>query len=309
MGIALPVVPPAQPAPGGRPKVRLGVFKLASCDGCQLTLLDLEDDLLAIGDRFEILEFAEASSRRSPEGPFDVVLVEGSVSTPEQVDEIREIRARTRLLVTIGACAISGGIQAMRNWADEPEFRASVYPTPAYIESLATATPVADHVKVDVELRGCPIDPHGLLELLGALVAGRRPQLPDEAVCLECKRQGRVCVLVAKGTACLGPVTHAGCGALCPTYARGCYACFGPKESANAASLARWIGGGGRAPAGSGRTKDGRERPGPEVARLYAGFTGYAQPFRGIVTDLGGPPSGMTHDPDADDADAKGGAA
>ena len=244
--------------------LRVGVAKLASCDGCQLTLLDLEDELLAIGARFDLVEFPEATSRRS-EGPYDLLLVEGSVSTPEQAAEILRLRERSKMLVTIGACATAGGIQALRNFGNEPEWRASVYPRPELIESLATATPVADHVAVDAELRGCPIDRYQLLELLTALRVGRRPQLPDEAVCLECKRLGRVCVLVADGTPCLGPVTQTGCGALCPGYARGCYACFGPREAPNAASLSAWL---------------GADREAGAVDRLFAGFTGWAPPFR-----------------------------
>jgi sulfhydrogenase subunit delta len=244
--------------------LRVGVVKLASCDGCQLTLLDLEDELLAIGARFDLVEFPEASSRRS-EGPYDLLLVEGSVSTPDQANEIQKLRERSKMLVTIGACATAGGIQALRNFGNEPEWRASVYPQPELIESLATATPIADHVTVDAELRGCPIDSHQLLELLTALRVGRRPQLPDEAVCLECKRLGRVCVLVAGGLPCLGPVTQTGCGALCPGYARGCYACFGPREAANSASLSAWF---------------GADREPAVVDRLFAGFTGWAPPFR-----------------------------
>ena len=251
-------------AHGAATRPRVGVVKLASCDGCQLTLLDLEDELLPITERFELIEFPEATSRRS-EGPFDVLLVEGSVSTPEQAEEILKLRAQAKLLVSIGACATAGGIQAMRNWSDEPAWRASVYPTPEYIESLATSTPVSDHVKVDAELRGCPIDPGQLVELLTALRTGRRPQLPEEAVCLECKRRGTVCVVVARGTPCLGPVTQTGCGAICPAYGRGCYACFGPREQANVGSLAQWFAG---------------RQPNVEVDRLFAGFTGWSEPFR-----------------------------
>ena len=243
---------------------RVGVVKLASCDGCQLTLLDLEDELLAIGERFDLVEFPEATSRRS-DGPYDVLLVEGSVSTPEQAEQITELRERTKLLVTIGACATAGGIQALRNGADEAAWREAVYPQPEYVDSLANASPVADYVKVDAELRGCPIDPGVLLELLTAVRVGRRPQLPDEAVCLDCKRSGRICVLVAGDSACLGPLTHTGCGALCPGYARGCYACFGPREQANVASLASWF---------------EADRSVADVDRLFAGFTGWSPSFR-----------------------------
>src|SRR5687767_2791924 len=186
---------------------RIGVVKFASCDGCQLTLLDLEDELLAIAERVDVVEFAEATSRRSA-GPFDVLFVEGSVSTPEQAQEIVRLRAVTHRLVTIGACATAGGIQAIRNWFDHDEIRAAVYPTPDLIESLAEARPVADFVAVDGALYGCPISTGQLREFLTALVTGRRPQLPDEAVCLECKRRGVVCVAVAQGIACLGPVTR-----------------------------------------------------------------------------------------------------
>jgi coenzyme F420-reducing hydrogenase gamma subunit len=263
---------PTAPTPPVRP--RIGVVKLASCDGCQLTLLDLEDELLAIADRVDIVEFAEATSRRSS-GPFDLLFVEGSISTPEQAQDIVRLRAVTRRLVVIGACATAGGIQALRNWLDHAEVAAAVYPEPAYVESLATAVPVADLVAVDAELRGCPISPAQLREFLVAVVTGRRPQLPDEAVCLECKRRGVTCVAVARGIPCLGPVTRTGCGALCPAYGRGCYGCFGPRESANTASLAAWLAAG---------------RPDPEVARLFAGFTGWAPPFRTVIDRRGGPP-------------------
>ncbi len=251
------------PATAAR-RPRVGVVKLASCDGCQLTLLDLEDELLPIAERFELVEFPEATSRRS-DGPYDILLVEGSISTPEQLEHIVRLRARTTTLVTIGACATSGGIQALRNWLDEPAWRASVYPDPGYVGSLAMATPVADHVKVDAELRGCPIAPGQLLEFLTAIRIGRRPQLPSEAVCMACKRAGTVCVIVAHGAPCLGPLTQTGCGALCPAYDRGCYACFGPVDQANVAGLQRHLG-------------EGRD-PG-EVDRLFAGFTAWAPPFR-----------------------------
>jgi coenzyme F420-reducing hydrogenase gamma subunit len=218
------------------PRPKLAVWKFASCDGCQLSLLDCEDELLALAGRLEIAYFLEAS-RAVVKGPYDLSLVEGSISTPEDVDRIRRVRRLSKHLVTIGACATAGGIQALRNFKDVKEFPSIVYATPDYISTLATSTPVAAHVKVDFELRGCPIDKRQLLEVIGAFLHGRRPQTPAHSVCLECKRRGTVCVMVAHGTPCLGPVTHAGCGALCPAYARGCYGCFGPKETPNTASL------------------------------------------------------------------------
>jgi coenzyme F420-reducing hydrogenase gamma subunit len=257
---------PGSPTSPGRVRPRVGVFKLASCDGCQLQVLSLEDELLELAEVFDIAHFPEASSRSEPHGAFDVALVEGSVSTPAQLEELRGLRARTRRLVTIGACATSGGIQALRNFADHDAYRSLVYPTPAYVASLATSTPVAAHVPVDFELRGCPIDKRQLLEVLLALVIGRRPQVRDEAVCSECKRRGVVCVLVASDEPCLGPVTHAGCGALCPAFARGCYGCFGPKERAATGPLADRF------------TADGMVRA--EALRRFRAFTGWAEAFR-----------------------------
>jgi sulfhydrogenase subunit delta len=216
---------------------RLAVWKFASCDGCQLSILNLEDELLALADAVEIAHFPEATTASSP-GPYDVSLVEGSITTPHDAERIREVRAQSRLLVTIGACATAGGIQALRNGADVEEFTRLVYATPAYIETLATSTAIADHVTVDLELRGCPVDTGQLVEVVTALLAGRRPNLRPNSVCLTCKQRGLVCVMVARGLPCLGPVTQAGCGALCPGVDRGCYGCFGPMATPNTVALA-----------------------------------------------------------------------
>jgi coenzyme F420-reducing hydrogenase gamma subunit len=221
---------PASPPPS------LAVWKFASCDGCQLTLLDCEDELLALASRVRFASFTEASSAVLP-GPYDLSLVEGSITTAHDAERIRQVREQSRFLVTIGACATAGGIQALRNFADVTEFRAAVYASPQYIDTLATSTPVSAHVPVDFELRGCPIDKGQLLELITALLAGRKPDIPDASVCTECKRRGLTCVMVADGTPCLGPVTHAGCGALCPAVRRGCYGCFGPVTGANVPGL------------------------------------------------------------------------
>lgn len=222
-------------------KPRLAVWKFASCDGCQLSLLDCEDELLAVADAIEIAYFPEASRAFEP-GPYDLSLVEGSITTEHDVERIRQVRAESDFLITIGACATAGGIQALRNFADVDDLVAAVYPSPEYISTLATSTPIADHVKVDFELRGCPIDKGQLVEVISAFLNRRKPNTPAHSVCVDCKRSGKVCVMVAHGTPCLGPVTHGGCGSLCPGYHRGCYGCFGPKETANTASLARrWV--------------------------------------------------------------------
>ena len=216
---------------------RLAVWKFASCDGCQLTLLDCEDELLTIAERLDVAYFLEAA-RAQVKGTYDLSLVEGSISTPEDMDRIRQVRRVSRRLVTIGACATAGGIQALRNFTDVKEFISVVYASPAYIATLDTSTAIAEHVPVDFELRGCPINKHQLLEVIHAFLAERPPVVPPHSVCIECKIRGTPCVMVAHGTACLGPVTHAGCGAICPAYGRGCYGCYGPMEAPNTASLA-----------------------------------------------------------------------
>jgi sulfhydrogenase subunit delta len=243
----------------------LAVWKFASCDGCQLSLLDCEDELLALADEITIASFPEAS-RGVVAGPYDLSLVEGSITTPEDAERIREVRRSSRRLVTIGACATAGGIQALRNFADVEDFLSVVYASPQYVSTLATSTAIAEHVPVDFELHGCPISKHQLLEVISAFLHERRPAVAAHSVCIECKRRGNVCVMVAHGTPCLGPVTQAGCGALCPSYDRGCYGCFGPMETPNAAALGGWIAGLGMAEV--------------DIVRVYRTFYAGAAPFR-----------------------------
>ena len=243
---------------------RLAVWKFASCDGCQLSLLDCEDELLAIADQIEIAYFPEAS-RHMAKGPYDLSLVEGSITTSHDADRIRRVRRQSRHLVTIGACATAGGIQALRNFSDVNDFIAAVYASPQYIDTLATSTPIAAHVPVDFELHGCPINKTQLLEVISAFLTNRKPTIEGHSVCVECKLHGNVCVMV-QGTPCLGPVTHAGCGALCPSCRRGCYGCFGPMDQPNTGALAgEW-------------TKLGVKPR--DIQRVFRTFNAAAEPFR-----------------------------
>ncbi len=247
------------------PKPKLAVWKFASCDGCQLTLLNCEDELLALAAEVDVSLFLEASSAIEP-GPYDLSLVEGSITTAADRERIAAIREQSRHVVAIGACATAGGIQALRNFADIDEYVGMVYATPDYIETLATSTAISDHVAVDFELRGCPIGGRQLLEVISAFLAGRAPRIPHHSVCVECKAVGNACVMVAHGTPCLGPVTQAGCGGLCPTYDRGCYGCFGPSETTATVALSGWLRGLGVSEA--------------ELARLFRTFNADAGAFR-----------------------------
>lgn len=205
----------------------IAVYKFSSCDGCQLSILNLEDELLDLVGIVEIAYFLEARRRTLP-GPYDIALVEGSISTPHEVERIHEIRKQAKTLVAIGACATSGGIQALRNTANLDDLIMAVYEHPEFIHSLPASTPIAENVKVDYELWGCPVNKYQLVEVIQALLQKRRPNIPTHCLCLDCKRMGIPCVMVAYGIPCLGPGTRTGCGVLCPSNGRGCYGCFGP---------------------------------------------------------------------------------
>lgn len=247
-------------------KPRLAVYKFSSCDGCQLQILNLEDQLFDLLEVVEVAYFLEARRRQLPP-PYDIGLVEGSISTPEEEERIQQVRRDCRYLVTIGACATSGGIQALRNWGDVEEMAKHVYARPEYLETLETATPVASHVFVDFELRGCPVNGAHIVELVSAVLAGRRPTIPTHSVCVECKRMGLPCVLVSRGEPCLGPITQAGCGALCPGCHRPCYGCFGPSEQTNIPSLGSWF---------TGRLGQSAG----DMKRMLRSFNGYLEPFK-----------------------------
>jgi coenzyme F420-reducing hydrogenase gamma subunit len=228
------------PARITRRRPRLAVHKFSSCDGCQLSLLNAGEGLLALAGLVDIVHFAEAGVVDET-AEADLALVEGSISTPEEIERIQAVRQRSRYLVPIGACATAGGPQALRNPADTGAWLAGVYPDPELVSALPTATRIADHVPVDLELRGCPVSTGQVLGALQSLLRGAPPVEEREKVCVECKRMGHVCVLVAKGTPCLGPVTATGCGALCPGLGRDCYGCYGPAENPNTNSLAGWL--------------------------------------------------------------------
>jgi coenzyme F420-reducing hydrogenase gamma subunit len=252
-------------------KLKVAVYKFSSCDGCQLQFLNLEDELLQLSDLIEFALFYEAR-RFVGSGPYDVAFVEGSISTPHEVELIKKVREESKVLVAIGACATSGGIQALRNWADAEEYKRYVYPRPEWVEVLRYAEPPSKYVKVDYEIRGCPVSKDQLLSFVLQLLKGKTPPtLPVDSVCVECKRRGNVCVLVARGIPCLGPVTMGGCGALCPSYGRGCYGCYGPMIDPKPDAL-------------NARFKELNIKP-KEIQLLFKQFTNWSKEFRKVVEE------------------------
>ena len=256
-----------------RRKLKVAVFKFTSCSGCQLQILNMEDELLTLTDAVEFTYFLEASRATAP-GPYDVAFIEGSISTPEQEELVRRVREESRILVAMGACATAGGIQALRNWLRLDDVKRTVYPNPEWVKALEHSKPVAEVVKVDYELRGCPVSKERLLSFIKQVLVGRKPYLRREALCMDCRRKGNVCVMVAKGIPCLGPVVQEGCGALCPTFGRGCYGCFGPSIDARPEALASRL-----------REVGMKDR---DVARLFKGFTGWSEKFRKVINELEG---------------------
>jgi coenzyme F420-reducing hydrogenase gamma subunit len=252
-------------------KPKLAVWKFASCDGCQLSLLDCEDELLKLAEHIEIAYFMEAS-KKAEFGPYDLSLIEGSITTIEDAKRIQEVRKQSKHLVTIGACATAGGIQGLRNFQNVKDYLKLVYPNPEYISTLSTSTPIAEHVKVDFELQGCPINKYQLLEVCRSFLLDKKPNIPRVSVCVECKERGNTCILVSEGVPCLGPVTHAGCGALCPSYNRGCYGCYGPKESANPKPLTNWF-------------ENELNIPKRQTLHLLRNFNANAEPFSSVSKD------------------------
>ncbi len=218
-------------------KPKLAVHKFSSCDGCQLALLNLGEPLLLLPELVDIVHFAEAGPS-DPVAKADIALVEGSVSTPEDVHRIQQVREQSGLLITIGACATAGGLQALANFSDRDAWMAAVYASPDTIETLQHSNAISDYVKVDFEIPGCPVNSRQVVGALRDLLSGVKPRRETQPVCMECKRRGLVCALVSKGEPCMGPVTTAGCGALCPGAGRGCYGCYGPLDQINDRSLA-----------------------------------------------------------------------
>jgi len=246
-------------------KPTLAVHKFSSCDGCQLSILNLEDELLDLVGAVEIAYFVEARTRMLP-GPYDIAMVEGSVTTPHEAQKIQEIRKESKVLIAIGTCATAGGIQSLRNFTDAGKLAEFTYDHPEYLHHLNTSTAISSHVPVDLEIWGCPLNKYQLLEAVVALLQQRRPNLPTHSVCLDCKRNGTVCVMVAAGIPCAGPATRTGCGAICPANGRGCYGCFGPAPDVSVQNLVPHL--------------DKLARYPQETVHLLRNFAGYAPKFR-----------------------------
>ena len=246
-------------------KTTVAIFKFSSCDGCQLQLLNMEDELMALAGEVEhgLLPGSPPRAR----SPARTTSPWWKVRSPRRMKSNGSSRsaASPNSWSRWAPAPPSGGIQALRNFADADEYARTVYQHPEFLHYLPKATPIAEHVPVDLELWGCPINRVEVLEVITALLQNRKPILPQHSVCLDCKRRGTVCVMVAKGTQCLGPVTQAGCNALCPSCGRGCYGCFGPMQNMDMQTLIP--------------TLRSMERQPGDTVRLLRHVAGYAPAF------------------------------
>lgn len=205
-------------------KPRIAIFSLTSCEGCSLAILELEDQLLDILGAVEIVNFREGMTERSWD--VDIGFVDGAVSTPEDEKEIKHFRKHCKVLVAIGACACLGGLNTLKNYQDEADYRKYVYGKRAEWFPNIPAVPLSAVVDIDYELPGCPMVKEEFLAFVKCILAGRTWKLPDNAVCVECKKKEILC-LYEKGEICLGPATRAGCDAICPTFGAKCEGCRG----------------------------------------------------------------------------------
>ncbi len=205
-------------------KPKIAFFDFTSCEGCQLNKLNLENELPDILRHVELVEFREAMDDKADY--YDIAFIEGSLSTPSCINRIHDIRRRSNILVALGACATIGGINSMKNLQPIETVRETVYGEEKYRFPTLPAIPVSAVVKVDYEIRGCPMSIPEFLRVLKALLMGKAPNLPDSAVCVECKLRENEC-LYDRGIVCLGPVTVGGCEAICPSFGQFCTGCRG----------------------------------------------------------------------------------
>lgn len=258
-------------------KPKIAIHKFASCSGCQLAFVNMGEDLIELLQLVDLVHMAEVGSMAPEDQQVDIAFIEGSITTPHDVDRLLKIRANSAYLITIGACATSGGIQALRNNADSGEWMRSVYAKPEFIQSLSTSAAIANHVKVDFELWGCPVSSRQMFTAIRTLLYGVPPLSLREKVCQECKRRGNVCILVTQDAPCMGPVTRTGCGALCPSFGAPCYTCYGPAEGVNTASFGQRLIGLGLHPDQVARRFASINNAAPafsEATRLFAGEEG-----------------------------------
>lgn len=217
-------------------KPTLAIAGLTACSGCQLTLLNCEEELTELLQRFGIRYFPLGLTEHTISGPLDAALVEGAVSTPDDLEILMKLRSSSRLLVAVGTCALWGGVAAMKNRETRTDLVTAVYGPAASSPQTFNPQPLQRFVKVDFAVTGCPPEKGELLATLAALLHGTLPEFPRYPVCTECRNRENLCLLIERNELCLGPMIQAGCNARCPAVGIPCEGCRGPVEEANVAA-------------------------------------------------------------------------
>ncbi len=213
-------------------KPRIAIFDFACCEGCQLQIVNLEEEILDLLGVADVVEWREAISDQSDK--YDIAIIEGSITRPEDEERIKKIREKAGVLIALGACATTGGINKLKNNFKLNDVKQYVYADNADMPHLDTAATKAvdEVVKVDFKVHGCPIDRSEFTYIVRSLLLGKTPEIPDYPVCVECKAKGNPC-LWEDGQVCLGPVVRAGCGARCPSSGFRCFGCRGYVDNPN----------------------------------------------------------------------------
>jgi sulfhydrogenase subunit delta len=205
-------------------KPKVGFFDFTGCEGCQLEVINFESELVELLEHVDIVNFREAMQERSDD--YDIAVIDGAITTETEIKRIQQIRKQAKILITIGACSSSGGVNCLKNFRSMEENLKIVYGESAQYYSTIPARPVSAVVSVDFELPGCPVNRFEFIQLVKALLLGKKFELPNYPVCVECKKAGNICVF-EEGETCLGPVTRGGCNAICVTTGRHCWGCRG----------------------------------------------------------------------------------
>ena len=211
-------------------KPRVAFFDFASCEGCQLQVVNLEEDLLKVLAVVDIASFREATKDHSDD--YDIAFVEGSITRPADESRLKGIRSNAKVLVALGSCAALGGINCLKNFQPQEDVRKFVYGDKAFQYDTYPARPLKAVVPVNFEIPGCPVNRGEFATVVKDLLLGKKPRIPNYPVCVECKMAENICVF-EKGMTCMGPVTRAGCSACCVLEGSFCWGCRGLVDDPN----------------------------------------------------------------------------
>jgi coenzyme F420-reducing hydrogenase gamma subunit len=215
-------------------RLKIAFFDFTGCEGCQLSVIDALQTCPDLLDAVEIVQFREAMSEMGAD--YQVAFVEGSCTTLEGESRLRLIREQAETVIALGACAHLGGVNGLLIWQSQEQAQRIVYGKMGKLHEVHSVRSIGEVIPIDGFIPGCPIDRQEFIWAIKSLLNGRTPAIPDFPVCVECKLKENLCVFEL-GHTCLGPVTRAGCGAICPSLGAGCVGCRGMVTNPNLTGL------------------------------------------------------------------------